>query len=318
MTVRRYCGALLGVAAVLTVATHAQSIWDANDKPHSGAYQLLCRGGAGFEFRSLGFRQVPAGSQVRVAVALTFAANAAAAGRKGERLEPGTCAWNDRPLGAAEPREVRFIAAAYLQLGIGPIDMSPTAAERHPDVPSIIAYLANPTHFWSFTAFNTNSGYFDTTAHGYSKDFSAAQPSAPEPAVPSTARWLARAAIGGGIDGGSIRVEIDGDGHLQVNNTRRKMRCTATVDLSVVHQVEAAIARSRPDTWLDSYALKTNRNGCCDQLGASVHLEQEDSNGKRRTYETHWFSDSVTRVPGGVSTLFDVIWGASTACAPER
>jgi|tagenome__1003787_1003787.scaffolds.fasta_scaffold20702258_2 hypothetical protein len=300
-------------AAIATATIfQAPSIWDAASTGHTGVNVLLCRGGAGLEFRSLGYRQAPPGSQVRVAVALTFAANPTAAGFKGERLEPASCAWTGQPLGAGQPREVHFIAPAYLQVAPGPIDRSPDAAERHPDVASILAYLAQPTHYWSFNAYDTTAGYFDTTAHHVWKDFAAVPPATPAPLAPTTAHWVIRASTSGGIDGSSTQIQVDGDGGLQLTRTRRNVRCTAELDRAAVQAIETTIARSHPEHWAASYAPKDNPHGCCDQIGASLHLEQKDPSGGPRTVDTGWFT--VSRVPEAITAVFDAVWAAGKVC----
>lgn len=298
------------------IGLYAQSIWDVANRANTAVFQLRCRGGAGYEFRSLGFRQVGQ-QQLRMAVALVFAPGGAAAGTKGEGLQPGTCAWVDRPLNSSEPREVHFIIPAYLQIGIGTIDTSPSAAERHPDLPSMMAYLKGQSHYWTFTAFNTNSGYFDTTTHGYWRDFSQLPDKTPEAATAvtaTTAKWTARASIGGGFTADSREVAVDGDGHVLINGTRGKIRCSAELDVIQIQRIEAAIDRSHPEKWLPSYALKSNPNGCCDQSNAGLRIERVDSDGRRSTRSTHWFNDSATQVPEGVSSLFDTIWNIRKAC----
>jgi hypothetical protein len=296
------------------IGLHAQSIWDVPNRANTAVFQLRCRGGAGYEFRSLGFRQVGQ-QQLRMAVAFVFASGGAAAGTKGEGLQPGTCAWVDRPLNSSEPKEVHLIIPAYLQIGIGTIDTSPSAAERHPDLPSMMAYLKDQSHYWSFTAFNTNNGYFDTTAHGYWKDFGAATRAQTLEVTPaSTASWTAKASISNGFTAGGREVAVDGDGHVLINSTRGKIRCSAELDVVQIQRIEAAIDRSHPEKWLPSYALKSNPNGCCDQSSAGLHIERVDSNGRRVTHSTHWFNDSANQVPQGVSSLFDTIWNIRKAC----
>ena len=44
--------------AAIAASGTAQSIWDAADQPHDNVGELRCRGGAGFEFKSLGFKQL--------------------------------------------------------------------------------------------------------------------------------------------------------------------------------------------------------------------------------------------------------------------
>jgi hypothetical protein len=99
-------------------------------------FPLNCRGGAGLVFDTLG---PLADTATRVSVALRFTASPRAAGWKGEGLEPSTCAWVDRPLNGAEPLRVR------VKLGAG--DSTPRLT------------LRDTALYWSFLAYNTDSGY---------------------------------------------------------------------------------------------------------------------------------------------------------------
>jgi hypothetical protein len=295
----------------------AQTIWDAANRPHSGVYELRCRGGAGFEYRNLGFKRSPGGDTL-VAVALVFAANPKAAGLKGEGLEPGSCAWLDRPLNAAEPREVRFIASGAAPLATGPIDTTPEAAERDRDVHSIAAYLKDPKHHWSFTAFNTNQGYFDAVTHGSWRNSGPQRPPVvDQQADSSTATWVVRAGVSGGHDGRTLQVSVDADGRLRTTSARDRVSCSAELSPNVVRSIEAALARAHAERWAKSYVNPNNPQGCCDIFANSLRVEMEDSQRRKTPYETQWFSDSGKVVPESVSSLFSLVWSAVKVCTVQ-
>ena len=104
-------------------------------------FPLNCRGGAGLAFDTLG----PPSEPGKVRLSLTFTAAPAAAGAEGQGLEPGTCAWADRPIHGEEPRQLRVT--------IGADDSTPRLSVRDPGV------------YWSFLARNSDSGHF--TGVGY-------------------------------------------------------------------------------------------------------------------------------------------------------
>lgn len=291
------------------------TVWTAINQPQASLVQLQCRGGVGFEFRSLGFKSTPQGD-ARVAVAMVFAAGQRAAGSTNENLPPGTCAPSDRPLAATEPREVHFITAAFSQPYTGAIDVTRTAAEYHPDVRSIADYLKDPAHYWTFHASDTHRGYFDVTVHEYWIDRSKPTRPAPErPDPPTVARWLVRVRISGGIAGSRREVSLNGDGRLQESGsgTFGDVQCSATLTKPDVQHVEAAIARSHPETWPNAYPLKGD--GCCDQLKYVLHVDQEDSARSRTSHETSWVSENAAAVPEPVSALFNIVYEARRACA---
>ncbi len=297
----------------------AQTIWDAADKPHDNVGELRCRGGAGLEFKSLGFKQFPSGN-TRVAVALKFAPNPNPAGSQSEGLEAGSCGWVGRVLAATEPREVHFITPAYYQSWPGPLDTSARAAERFTDVQSMALYLKYPDHYWTFRAFDTGNGHFDTTTHGYWTDFSARAAQRghyeEDQLPPDTSRWRVRASIGGGIDGRSGQITLDADGDLQASASWGNVHCSAKVGARAVQSIEAAIARSRPETWKKSYAPKDNPHGCCDLIGLSLRLEREDAQQRRSASETEWFAPTVTTaLPESIAALHDAVWETRKVCA---
>jgi hypothetical protein len=282
--------------------------------PHERVVQLQCRGGAGYEFSSLGLKAAAQGD-ARVAVAMVFAASDRAAGARNETLQPGTCAPSDRPLAQAEPRELHFITAAFAQPFAGPIDISARSAERRPDVRSIAEYLKDPAHYWTFTASDTHHGYFDVTLHEFWIDRSAPPPMSPPPPAPlAVARWLLRVSISGGIAGSQREVSINGEGRLQLrgSGTFGNVNCTATIGSVELQRIEAAFARAHPDRWPKAYPMKGN--GCCDQLQYVLHLDREDDHGQRTGHETSWISENASIVPEAVSALFTLAYESRHAC----
>lgn len=292
------------------------TVWDAINQPHSEVTLLQCRGGSGFEFKSLGFKPTPQGV-MRVAVAMTFAANPRAAGDKNENLDVGSCAPTNRPLASSEPREIHFIAVAFSQPFIGPIDVTPTAAEHYPDVRAIAAYLKDGGHYWTFNASETHHGYFDAATHQYWKDFGASPGPVAQPAQHTTsgiARWLVRITMQGGLAGTKREISVDADGRLQASSTSNNLRCSADLAAPFVQSLEAALARSHPETWRAAYVHQGNPNGCCDQIKVTVHVEQDTQN-PLTSRETYWFNDSAAMVPEGVTALFKMVYDTRNACS---
>jgi len=304
-------------SAPQTQTTREPTVWSAANEPQQDVVLLQCRGGSGYEFKSLGFKASPDGA-ARVAVAMIFAPGSGAAGSLNEKLQPGTCAPSDRPLNADAPRELHFIAVAFAQPFSGPIDVTPTAAERHPDVRSIADYLKNPAHYWTFHAADTRRGYFDVTIHEHWEDRSTPPGQHPvdEPPDASAGRWLVRVSATGGIAGSRREVSINADGRLFVlgSGTFGNVRCSAEVPTDKVHAIDAATARSHPEAWLASYVPKGNPDGCCDQFRYAVHVEREDERGGRTSHDTYWFDQSAGTVPEGVSALFKSVYESRSAC----
>ena len=300
-------------------APNEPTVWNANNEAHSAVVSLQCRGGAGYEFKSLGYKASPNG-ETRVAIALTFAANTTAAGPANEGLAPGTCALEDRPLTPSEPRQVHFLVVAFSQPFVGPIDMSSTVAENRPDVRSMVDYLRDPRRYWTFTAADTHQGYFDSWVHRYWQDVSGSpQPPArdEEPAA-REGRWLVRVMITGGIATSRREVSINADGHLgamAIGAMYGNVRCTAELSKTATQTIEAALARSHPETWRPSYVLQANPGGCCDQQQEMVHVEQEDPSGRRTSRETFWFNDSAGTVPDAVTSLAKLVFDFRSACS---
>jgi len=303
-----------GLAVAASFAVSAQGIWDEPKGPVT-VYQLHCRGGAGFEFRTLGTRSTSGGEHV--AMSLIFAPAASAAGSKSQGLTPGTCAWLDRPLSPTEPREVRFVAPAFLQFGNSVLDTSSTTAQRTADVRSIAAYFQYPDHYWSFTAYNTGNGYFGTTAHGYWNDYALPPVKQPDEEAnklpPSSAAWVVSAGMSGGIVPTHGEVSIDSAGNVTATHSKADVKCSAKMHLMTVQSIERAVARSQPPQWKKSYAPKDNPNGCCDMIGATLRVEQRPEKQTPIAYETRWFDDKAA--PEGVAALFKLVWDLRKACA---
>ncbi len=138
---------LLGVVARVNAQTSLLPV-----RPE---YPLNCRGGAGLVFDTL----LVEPDSNRARLMLTFAANATPSGPEGQGLQPGACAWVDRPLSDAEPRRI--------QLTIGTSDSAPQQTVRDSGM------------YWGFLAFNSDGGYL--TGVGY-RHWHAASP--PEPQTP--------------------------------------------------------------------------------------------------------------------------------------
>jgi len=138
--------------------------------PSRREFPLNCRGGGGLTFDTI--IVVPDSGRVRLM--LTFAANATASGPEGQGLEPGTCAWVDRPLSDPEPRRILVT--------IGTTDSTPRQTVR------------DTAMYWGFIAYNSDSGHISGLGYRYWHDsmsplpHSASAAVAP-PAPVAAARW---------------------------------------------------------------------------------------------------------------------------------
>src|SRR5262245_53702518 len=121
-------------------------------------YPLNCRGGERLVFDTI---RPPSQSGAGMKLSLTFIASPSAAGADGQGLEPSTCAWVDRPVNGDEPRQVRFSPA------IG--DSTPQRTVR------------DSTVYWSFLAYNSDSGHFTGVGH---RHWEAASPPLPMQDLP--------------------------------------------------------------------------------------------------------------------------------------
>lgn len=111
--------------------------------------ELLCRGGP-----SLGFTKGSVVGDNRVEMQLDYKVSPNPPGSVGAGLAPGTCAWIN-PVGIVKPpAQIQFTTAGNAQLSQtlrgDPVDRSPTAAEKWPDVNTIPIYMSDPNHYWSF------------------------------------------------------------------------------------------------------------------------------------------------------------------------
>jgi hypothetical protein len=80
-------------------------------------------------------------------------------------LEPGTCAWIDRPLNSAEPKVLWFVVQEYPD----PDSNDPLLAERVVSAGTMSLYLYDAERYWSFFAFNTGKGHLRATSHRHWK-----------------------------------------------------------------------------------------------------------------------------------------------------
>ena len=132
-------------------------------------YPLNCRGGEQLVFDTIGS---PSDTGTALRLSLSFSASSTAAGQEGQGLRPSTCAWVDRPVSDEEPRQVRVT--------IHISDSTPRVTVRDTGV------------YWSFLAYNSDSGHF--TAAGY-RHWRASSPPLPRAGqatapAPSKGSWL--------------------------------------------------------------------------------------------------------------------------------
>ena len=112
---------------------------------------LLCRGGTSGLLWGGG---ASAGNNL-AKVQLSYRVSPTVPGATGSGLAPGSCAWTSRTAMPPEPGKIWFITASNAQLrqtqsGV-PLDRTPTAAERYPDMRSIPEYLKDPARYWTFS-----------------------------------------------------------------------------------------------------------------------------------------------------------------------
>jgi len=137
--------AMLAVASLLMATPPAYG--EPQPEPDSVArlkhpYPLNCRGGERLVLDTIGH---PSGIGARLKLSLAFIASRRAAGVEGEGLEPSTCAWFDRPVNGDEPRRVRF---------------SPVIGDTTPQ-----RTVRDSSMYWSFLAYNSDSGYITGVAY---------------------------------------------------------------------------------------------------------------------------------------------------------
>lgn len=146
------------------VGAEAQSPPVPAPPPDRREFPLNCRGGGDLVFDTL---IVIADSDL-VRLSLTFAASPTASGPEGQGLQPGSCAWVDRPLNDAEPRRIQF--------SIGTADSAPRLT------------VGDSGMYWGFLAANADSGYIRGVGYRHWHASSPPQPhTLPEPAAPAPA-----------------------------------------------------------------------------------------------------------------------------------
>ena len=142
--VRSIRGALMSLI-LITTPTIAAAQSEANSvvsqRQH---YALNCRGGGRLLFDTL---SSPSDTGAALRLSLTFVASPTAAGPEGQGLEPGTCAWVDRPVNDEEPRQLRVT--------IGIAGSTPRLTVIDTGV------------YWSFLAYNSDSGHFTGVGYRY-------------------------------------------------------------------------------------------------------------------------------------------------------
>ena len=160
---------LTTVGLLMAPAPAAPTPQSATDslRPRRQAYPLNCRGGEGLAYDTI---SPPSDTGKAAMLSLIFGGSVAAAGPEGRGLQPGSCAWVDRPLNLDEPRRIR--------VRIGLADSAVRDSGMH----------------WSFLAYDSDSGYFTSVGYRYwhaswppVASASQTQPTAP---VPSRGRWL--------------------------------------------------------------------------------------------------------------------------------
>lgn len=153
--------------AVLPVQAGVESESDSTARSRR-PYPLNCRGGERLVFDTI---SPPSHSGAGMKLSLTFIASSSAAGAEGQGLEPSTCAWVDRPVNGDEPRQVRF---------------SPSIADSTPQ-----RTVHDSGVYWSFLAYNSDSGHFTGVGHRHWDAASAPVPiHLPRASVPPKASWF--------------------------------------------------------------------------------------------------------------------------------
>ena len=124
-------------------------------------YELRCRGVYAGPNPLAFDRETGRFADGTLVVAMSFKASPRAAGADGSGLEPGTCAWIDRPLNNAEPRLLWFVAQEYPD----PDANDPLLAERVPSKGTMSLYLYDAERYWSFFSYNTGQGHLRAASH---------------------------------------------------------------------------------------------------------------------------------------------------------
>lgn len=136
--------------------------------PAQKTFQLLCRGGGNMTTQRGG--PVPDANGVEmVVIVVRFSRSARPAKANGSGLKPGQCAWIDRAVNFREPNELRFKVPLHAEAAPGTGGKASTAAERAADAFSVPDYLKEDTHYYTFSAYNSNQGHLRATDSKYFK-----------------------------------------------------------------------------------------------------------------------------------------------------
>ena len=170
--------------------------------------EIRCRGysrsgGSEYVFATINSRPSSTGETL-VTYEIAFSPGTRAAGARGEGLQPGNCAYADRPIAASGPYRIRFETVANAQLKQAlhgsSVDRSRTAAESYPDVNTIPSYLKGEDHYWVFAGVaDSGRGYFVASGNSYWKpavvidNVPGGSPTARAPRTPARRRGSPRA-----------------------------------------------------------------------------------------------------------------------------
>ncbi|MEO6393470.1 MAG: hypothetical protein ABIP75_16595 [Pyrinomonadaceae bacterium] len=181
-------------------AVQARAVTGRSDPVGQITYQILCRGGeaGALYFKTADSRTLQSGEKITT-YDLIFTASPTAAGTNAKGLSPGQCSWIDRTLRTGEPATIRFDTPLDAQKAQkasgGPVDTSPTAAERFPDAYSIPEYMKDRNHYYSFTVYNYRNEYLLATSSRFFK---------PKIEIIDVIRDT-----DGGVFGGGKRIDLD-------------------------------------------------------------------------------------------------------------
>lgn len=136
--------------------------------PAQTTFPLLCRGGGNMTTQRGG--PVPDANGVEmVVIVVRFSRSARPATANASGLKPGQCAWIDRAVNFREPNELRFKVPLHAEAAPGTGGKASTAAERAADAFSVPDYLKDDTHYYTFSAYNSNQGHLRATDSRYFK-----------------------------------------------------------------------------------------------------------------------------------------------------
>ena len=167
------------------VTNAVQARWLVRNSSQDQYYELRCRGGGvlvgggqGFPsvkqlVFSIGEGETRVGTNERMMnMQVNFYPAAGPVDMAGNSLGIGECGWVDRPFQQDEPFMLMQQIVEFGQkqaLHGGPLDDSPTAAERFPDSQNVPKYMKDINHYWSFFVRNTGNGYFEAKTGHYWK-----------------------------------------------------------------------------------------------------------------------------------------------------